>query len=779
MIIVVLAAASRASAQSATFAGTAQHTSQYGAPAQHLNRVRWSTPIDLRDTGGLAHYGAPLISPSNTVIIPVITASNTFEIKVFRGATGTPKYTLTTDYILPSHAWVPAYQPVLANNPSGIRLYYPGAGGTVYYVDGPDGDTFGTPVQQCFYTALTNYKTNITGFNNAVFINTPLTAGTNGVIYFGFRIQGTAPAPLSTNQNGFARIDPDGNATYVLAAAAANDAEIGRDSHNCAPALSNDGSTVYVVVKALTTSSYAYLLGLDSRTLSTKYKVQLKDPRNGNFASVSDNGTASPTIAPDGDVFFGVLANPNNGSRGFLLHFDEELSIQKLPSGFGWDYTPAIVPSSMVPSYTGASSYLLFSKYNNYAGSADGDGVNRIALLDPNATQNDPHPTASGLAEMREVMTVIGCTPDIDYFGATYPYAVREWCINTAAVNPSTRSVFAPCEDGRLYRWDLSANSLTEVFTLGPGTFSAYVPTVIGPDGSVYTINDGTFFALGNLTNVAVGVNSSASDLVSVVAGQTLIFTAIVTNLDGSGNQPSGTVTFWDLTYEGQVVTNSILAIDVPLSNGTASVTTSNLTAGNDFLGNHFITATYSGDAEFSPGSATLVQKIHARATSTTLDSSVAPSGSNTVVFTATVTASPSGGLTPTGLVSFWNGSDFLAQMPLNNNGVASVTNSFQSGSLSISARYVSDTMFASSSGSLLGATPYVTVLMNNNGAVQLEFTNVIGAPFLVLGSSDILLPLTDWTPLGRATEVSPGQFQFIDPDTMSVDRKFFRVRSP
>src|SRR2546421_330139 len=83
---------------------------------------------------------------------------------------------------------------------------------------------------------------------------------------------------------------------------------------------------------------------------------------------------------------------------------------------------------------TGTSSYLLFSKYNNYAG-GDGNGVNRIALLDPNATEIDPHQTAGGLKEMREVLTIIGPTPDVEFQSASLPYAVREWCINTAAVN--------------------------------------------------------------------------------------------------------------------------------------------------------------------------------------------------------------------------------------------------------------------------------------------------------------------------------------------------------
>src|SRR6185369_10840885 len=92
-------------------------------------------------------------------------------------------------------------------------------------------------VQQVFYTSLANYQANAAAYNSSVFINTPITTDTNGNVFFGFRVQGTAPAPLSTTQSGFARIDPSGNATYVLVNAAANDANIGRDSHNSALAL--------------------------------------------------------------------------------------------------------------------------------------------------------------------------------------------------------------------------------------------------------------------------------------------------------------------------------------------------------------------------------------------------------------------------------------------------------------------------------------------------------------------------------------------------------------
>src|SRR5262249_28342385 len=144
--------------------------------------------------------------------------------------------------------------------------------------------------------------------------------------------------------------------------------------------------TLYAVVKGL--DNYAYLLGLNPTTLATKFKVFLTDPRNTNGAVVTDDATASPTVGPDNDVYFGVQGDPFNGARGFLLHFNADLSVTKTPGAFGWDYTAAIVPAAMVPSYSGGSSYLIFAKYNNYATLGDGnDGVNKIALLDPNATQ--------------------------------------------------------------------------------------------------------------------------------------------------------------------------------------------------------------------------------------------------------------------------------------------------------------------------------------------------------------------------------------------------------
>jgi hypothetical protein len=74
---------------------------------------------------------------------------------------------------------------------------------------------------------------------------------------------------------------------------------------------------------------------------------------------------------------------------------------------------------------------------------------------------------------------------------------VDEWCINSAAVDPATKSVIANSEDGNLYRWDLTTNTFTQKVNLTAGIGEAYTPTVIGVDGTVYAINDAILFAVG------------------------------------------------------------------------------------------------------------------------------------------------------------------------------------------------------------------------------------------------------------------------------------------
>src|SRR5437763_9210978 len=169
-VLMLLSTYNCSAADGYTFAGNVQHTAIYQAVAQNLNVIHWSTSIDLNNFGASAHYGAPVISAANTVFVPVKTTNGGFDVNVFNGTTGAAKYTLHTDYVLPSYNWIPTYNPALVTSVSGTRLYYAGAGGTIYHINNPDSAPAGAPVQEAFY-GLASYAANAAAFNSSVFIN--------------------------------------------------------------------------------------------------------------------------------------------------------------------------------------------------------------------------------------------------------------------------------------------------------------------------------------------------------------------------------------------------------------------------------------------------------------------------------------------------------------------------------------------------------------------------------------------------------------------------------
>ena len=460
-----------------------QHTALSTVQSQPFSKIHWHTPVDLFPPGGtiFIHYGSPLVTAANTVIVPVKTGTNSFRVEAHNGATGKRLWTQNTGYQAPGASFVPGMGPTISGN----QLFVPDIAGRVLVRQNPD-LAKGSVTRLYFYGAK-NYRKNPTAYKQNVQIDTPLTTDAAGNLYFGFLVLG--PTPLNL-QSGVARIAPNGTGTWVAAASASGDPSISQVAISCAPALSTDGRVLYVAVD---NGSYGYLLALNSTTLALVNRVRLSDPSSGLDASLFDGSSAAPTVGPDGDVYFGVLENPfpNHNDRGWLLHYSSDLSQTKIPGSFGWDDTASIVPASLVSSYHGSSSYLLMTKYNNYGGVGTGDGHNRIAILDPNAIENDP--VIPSTKVMKEVITILGVTPD-----PSYPGGVKEWCINAAAVDPFTKSILANSEDGKLYRWDLTSNTLSEVITLSTGIGEAYTPTVIGSDGTAYAINFAVLNAVGH-----------------------------------------------------------------------------------------------------------------------------------------------------------------------------------------------------------------------------------------------------------------------------------------
>jgi hypothetical protein len=470
------------------FGGDARHTALSQIATQELNRIVWRTAVDLAPQYSaqgylLVHYGSPAITSKNTVIVPVKRAAqDQYRLEAHSGQTGALLWSVDSDYIMPPHRWTPGYNVTLT---AANRVYAAGAGGRVLYRD--DADSASSATQGVAFYGNAAYSANKAAYDASVFVDTPVTADSQGNVYFGFSAAAGAPGGL---RGGIARIGADGAGSWAAATALTGDSDIDKAAMNSAPALSADQKTLYVAVNGA--SGKGYLLALDAASLALKAKVLLVDPQSKQAATVSDDGTASPTVGPDGDVFFGVLETTyaQHNARGWLLHFDASLAQSKTPGSFGWDDTASIVPAAMVPGYSGGSPYLVMTKYNNYGRTGSGDSKNRVAVLDPGASQ--PDFIAPAVPVMKEVLTILGSTPDPDY-----PGGVAEWCINTAAVDPFTKSILVNSEDGWLYRWDMATNTLSQKVRLSSGLGESYTPTAIGADGTVYAINNAVLFAVG------------------------------------------------------------------------------------------------------------------------------------------------------------------------------------------------------------------------------------------------------------------------------------------
>ena len=76
-------------------------------------------------------------------------------------------------------------------------------------------------------------------------------------------------------------------------------------------------------------------------------------------------------------------------------------------------------------------------------------------------------------------------------------------------------------------------------------------------------------------------------------------------------------------------------------------------------------------------------------------------------------------------------------------------------------------------------ATTTLNRTVLTNGEFQFGFTNSPGALFGVLATTNLSLPLTNWTKLGGVVEISPGQFQFTDPQATNGGQRYYNIFAP
>jgi hypothetical protein len=193
---------------------------------------------------------------------------------------------------------------------------------------------------------------------------------------------------------------------------------------------------------------------------------------------IFDQASSSPTVLPDGSVVFGALDNYNY-DRGHLFKFDAQGNYQGAYD-FGWDSTPGV--------YQHNGTYSIVIKDNHYS-----NGPYYITQLDPNLQIEWQFKSTNTESCKRNPTGPPTCVSD-------HPGGF-EWCINMPAID-SNGTVYVNSEDGNLY---VLPQGNSGVFTQASGHIflnlalgAAYTPLSIGPDGKIYTQNDGQLFVVGN-----------------------------------------------------------------------------------------------------------------------------------------------------------------------------------------------------------------------------------------------------------------------------------------
>ncbi len=261
---------------------------------------------------------------------------------------------------------------------------------------------------------------------------------------------------------------------------------------------------------------------------------------------------------------------------------------------------------------------------------------------------------------------------------------------------PFDTGIFLGNGDGTVQAFTPSGGTIAQpaeaiyLFSYGPALVTTFngssLPSVIA--GQAVLINQAS--TTPTLIPTSTGLSASAS---SITAGQNVTFTATVT----ASSTPTGTVTFYDGT--------STLGTGTLNGSGVATYSTSGLS-----VGSHSITASYAANSTFagSTSSALAVTVTAPALIATTTKLTASASSVNagaSVTLGATVTPA-SGTGTPTGSVTFMDGTTALAMISLSGGAASYSTSSLAVGSHSITAVYGGDSNY---SGSTSGAVP-VTV---------------------------------------------------------------------
>jgi hypothetical protein len=438
----------------------------------------------------------------------------------------------------------PSWEPVFHAALAGDFIYVPGFGGTVYKLAKDDG---------ALVAHLNPFRSKV---DPDTFLTGPITADAGGNIYYGaIKVDPAHPWDGDVVNSWLVKVTAGGaveSATYRSLTPGAPDANdrcfttfsvrslpwppspgavpptercgAQRVAVNSAPAVAPDG-TIYAASVAHLSRGTAYLLAVNP-DLTPKWQASLRDrfkdgcnvliPPNGTPGGcragartgvdpaqnrpgagwIHEDSTASPVVAPDGSVLFGVFTRYNY-LQGHLMKFSSRGEfLAAYP--FGWDDTPAI--------YAHGGSYSVLTKENHYSGI--GSYCDDPVLCPSDRTASNPaSPEAYFITQLSSRLVpewryrntnTLACSRDakgrITCVPGHHP-AGFEWCINAPAVD-GNGVVYANSEDGGLYAIE-QGGALRDHLFLVLAVGAAYTPVAIGADGRIYTENDGHLLVVG------------------------------------------------------------------------------------------------------------------------------------------------------------------------------------------------------------------------------------------------------------------------------------------
>ena len=230
--------------------------------------------------------------------------------------------------------------------------------------------------------------------------------------------------------------------------------------------------------------------------------------------------------------------------------------------------------------------------------------------------------------------------------------------------------------------------------TADTATFTTSASTV--GTHSIQAVYQGDTSFGGSSTTLSQTINQANSSislaaLSAAVYGQTVAFQATGSAAAPATAAPTGPVAFFD---------NGSLLGTGTLSSGVATFSTNGLS-----VGNHPITVSYGGDANFTSAGPTAAQTLSISRDSTvaTIAGSVTPSVfGQAVSFTFSVTVNAPGAGTPTGTVTLSDNGTLLATLALTGGVAGYTTSTLAVGNHPLSISYNGDGNFTGSTGAFI-----------------------------------------------------------------------------